>query len=157
MSLSPTRLTAVQLLYSPTELICIIFKETDNISIVMQRELGFARKITNNTAKTKNSITTVRAALVITVITSLLLSSPVVGVVSVWADNFFGTSGLDTIVGTDNDDKIFGRAGNDNLRGEGGDDYIAGNAGNDEINDGLGSDKIRAGSGRDNIVLEGRK
>ena len=111
----------------------------------MQRERTSAIKIANNKAKTINPI--IATALVITVTTSLLLSSPVVGVVKVWADNFFGTSGPDTLVGTDNDDKIFGGEGNDNLSGEGGDDYIEGNAGNDEIHDGLGSDKIRAGSG----------
>src|SRR5215210_8178612 len=84
----------------------------------MQRERTSARKIANNKAKTINPI--IATALVITVTTSLLLSSPVVGVVKVWADNFFGTSGPDTLVGTDNDDKIFGREGNDNLSGEGG-------------------------------------
>jgi Ca2+-binding RTX toxin-like protein len=120
----------------------------------MQRETKFTRKIANNKAKTKNPMTRVKA-LVVTVAAMILLSSPVVGVVSVWADNFFGTSGPDTIVGTQNDDKIFGRAGNDNLRGEGGDDYITGNAGNDEIHDGFGSDKIRAGSGDDSIELIG--
>jgi Ca2+-binding RTX toxin-like protein len=119
----------------------------------MQRERASARKIANNKAKTINPI--IATALVITVTTSLLLSSPVVGVVKVWADNFFGTSGPDTIVGTDNDDKIFGREGNDNLSGEGGDDYIAGNAGDDRINDGTGRDKIRAGSGDDRIGLCG--
>ena len=70
----------------------------------MQRERTSARKIANNKAKTINPI--IATALVITVTTSLLLSSPVVGVVKVWADNFFGTSGPDTLVGTDNDDKI---------------------------------------------------
>ena len=44
MSLSPTRLRAEELAHSPTELICIIFKETDNISIVMQRELDLQEK-----------------------------------------------------------------------------------------------------------------
>ena len=154
MSLSPTRLTARELPYSPTESICIIFKEIDSISNVMKRESEFATKIANNKAKTTNSIRTV-SALAITLTTLLMLSLPALGVVSVWADNFFGTSGPDTIVGTENDDKTFGREGNDNLSGEGGDDYIAGNAGNDEIHDGLGSDRIRAGSGHDLIVLEG--
>jgi Ca2+-binding RTX toxin-like protein len=112
----------------------------------MKRESEFAKKIASNNAKTTNSIRTV-SALAITVTTLLMLSLPALGVVNVWAANFVGTSGSDTIVGTDNDDKIFGKKGNDNLRGEGGDDYIEGNAGNDEIHDGLGSDKIRAGSG----------
>src|SRR5215207_5068171 len=120
----------------------------------MKRESEFARKIANNKAKTKSPIMTV-SALAITVTMVLLLSVPALGVVKVWADNFFGTSGPDTLVGTDDDDKIFGREGNDNLRGEGGDDYIEGNAGNDEIHDGLGSDKIRAGSGDDTIKVEG--
>jgi len=119
----------------------------------MQREPTSARKIADNKAKTINPI--IATALVIRVTTSLLLSSPVVGVGKVWAENFFGTSGPDTIVGTDDDDKIFGKKGNDNLRGEGGDDYIEGNAGDDEIHDGLGSDKIRAGSGNDTIEVEG--
>ena len=53
----------------------------------MQRELEFARKIANNKAKTENHITT-KIALALTVATTLLLlSSPVVGVVSVWADS----------------------------------------------------------------------
>lgn len=91
----------------------------------MQREPTFRRKIANNIAKTKNSKTTI-IGLVITLAIMILLSSPAVGVVNVWADNFFGTSAADTIVGTENDDRIFGRAGNDNLHGEGGDDYIAG-------------------------------
>src|SRR5215208_4750173 len=154
MSLSPTRLTARDLPYSPTESICIIFKEIDSISNVMKRESEFARKIANNKAKTKSPIMTV-SALAITVTMVLLLSLPALGVVNVWAANFVGTSGPDTIVGTDDDDKIFGKKGNDNLRGEGGDDYIAGNAGNDEIHDGLGSDKIRAGTGDDKIEIEG--
>src|SRR5919107_4065547 len=76
-------------------------------------------------------------------------------ITTVWADNFFGTSGPDTIDGTDHDDNIFGKEGNDDLNGEGGDDYIEGNEGNDEINDGPGSDNIRAGKGDDEIELEG--
>ncbi len=84
---------------------------------------------------------------------SLLLTSliviatavPSTLITSVWADNFFGTSGADTIDGTDDDDNIFGEPGDDDLSGEGGDDYIDGHAGNDEINDGLGSDIILAG------------
>ena len=154
MSLSPTRFTARELPYSPTEPICIIFKKIDSISIVMQRESRFAQKITNNIAIIKNSKMT-GTALVISVATLLMLSSPVLGVVSVWAENFFGTSGPDTLIGTENDDKIFGRAGNDNLHGEGGDDYITGNAGNDEIHDGFGSDKLRGGAGDDRIELVG--
>jgi Ca2+-binding RTX toxin-like protein len=154
MSLSPSRLIAGEVLYSPTEPICIIFKKIGSISIVMGKELAFTTKIANKLAKTQNPKTTV-TGLVITVATMILLSSPVVGVVNVWADNFFGTSGADTIVGTDDDDKIFGLKGNDNLRGEGGDDYIAGNGGNDEINDGFGSDKIIGGSGDDTIQLVG--
>jgi Ca2+-binding RTX toxin-like protein len=118
----------------------------------MQREPALVRKIADNKAKTINPI--IATAPVITATTSLLQSSPVVGVGKVWADNFFGTSGPDIIVGTDDDDKIFGWEGNDNLSGEGGDDYIEGNAGDDEINDGLGSDKIRAGSGDDTIKVE---
>jgi hypothetical protein len=158
MSLSPTRLTAGELPYSPTEPICIIFKKISSISIVMQRELRFAQKITNNIAKIKNPITTIETLVIPTTTTLLLLllsSSPLVGAVNVWAEDFFGTSGPDTIVGTENDDKIFGRAGNDNLRGEGADDYIAGNAGNDEIHDGWGDDNIRGGSGDDRIELVG--
>src|SRR5215208_3981010 len=154
MSLSPTRLTARELVYSPTESICIIFKEIDSISNVMKRESEFATKIASNKAKTKSPIMTV-SALAITVTTLLMLSLPALGVVNVWAANFVGTSGPDTIVGTDDDDKIFGKKGNDNLRGEGGDDYIAGNAGNDEIHDGTGRDKIRGGSGDDRIGLCG--
>ncbi len=153
MSLSPSRLMAGELLYRPTEPICIIYKKIDNIPIVMQRETEFVTKITNNNANTKNPLTI--TVLIITVTTLLLLSSPVANVVSVWAEDFFGTSGPDNIVGTDEDDNIFGRGGNDDLSGEGGDDYIEGNAGNDEINDGLGSDKVRAGSGDDTIVVEG--
>jgi Ca2+-binding RTX toxin-like protein len=118
----------------------------------MQRDSKLATKITNNTAKIKHSRITVIAP-VITVATMILLSLPLVGGVSVWADNFFGTSEPDTLVGTEDDDRIFGRAGNDNLRGEGGDDYIAGNGGNDEINDGFGSDKLRGGAGDDRIQL----
>ena len=120
----------------------------------MKRESEFATKIANNKAKTKSPITTV-SALAITVTTLLMLSLPALGVVNVWAANFVGTSGPDTIVGTDDDDKIFGKKGNDNLRGEGGDDYIEGNAGNDEIHDGLGSDEVRAGTGDDKIEIEG--
>src|SRR5215217_7911895 len=120
----------------------------------MKREPALVRKIADNKAKTTNSITTV-SALAITVTTVLLLSLPALGVVNVWADNFVGTSGPDTIFGTDDDDKIFGKKGNDNLSGEGGDDYIEGNAGDDRINDGTGRDKIRAGSGDDRIALIG--
>src|SRR5215211_3778109 len=120
----------------------------------MKRESEFAKKIASNNAKTTNSIRTV-STLAITVTTLLMLSLPALGVVNVWAANFVGTSGPDTIVGTDDDDKIFGKKGNDNLRGEGGDDYIEGNAGNDEIHDGTGRDKIRAGSGDDRIGLCG--
>ena len=72
----------------------------------------------------------------------------VVDVVSVRADDFFGTSGRDTIDGTDEDDDIFGKEGNDDLDGKGGDNYIEGNEGNDEITDG-------SGSGRDKVELEG--
>lgn len=50
----------------------------------MQRELAFATKIANNTTRTKNTITTF--ALLITMSTLLVLSSPVVGIVNVWAD-----------------------------------------------------------------------
>jgi len=73
MSLSPTRLTAVELPYVPTERICIIFKKIDNVSIVMQRELRFAQKTTNNIPKTRNSITT---ALPITVTITTLRRKP---------------------------------------------------------------------------------
>ncbi len=118
--------------------------------IIMQATLALATKIKKYTTKTKKPIT---GALTIIIIT--LLPLPQVGLVSVWAENFFGTSGPDTIVGTDDDDNIFGRGGNDNLSGEGGDDYIRGGSGNDEINDGLGSDNIRAGSGDDEIELVG--
>ncbi|MGH9990290.1 MAG: hypothetical protein ACREAS_07630, partial [Nitrososphaera sp.] len=53
-----------------------------------------------------------------TITTMGLLLLPV-GIVSVWAANFFGTSGPDTIAGTDNDDTIFGLEGNDKLSGKG--------------------------------------
>ena len=82
MSLSPTCLTARELPYSPTEPICIIFKKIGDICIVMQRKLRFVQKITNNLAKIKNSKTT-GTTLIITVAMLLLLSSPVLGVVSV--------------------------------------------------------------------------
>src|SRR5215212_520721 len=154
MSLSPSRLTAGDLVYNPTVSICIIFKKINSITVVMEREPAFATKIANNKKKTANSIRRV-TELVITVTTIILLSSPVLDVVSVWADTFVGTSGPDTIFGTDNDDKIFGKKGNDSLRGEGGDDYIAGNAGNDRINDGTGRDKVRGGRGDDRIGLTG--
>jgi len=94
----------------------------------MQQKVDLTKKIIKSIEKIRNQIT-------ITILV-VLLTSPFTCLISVWADNFFGTSGPDTIVGTDNNDKIFGRAGNDNLRGEGGDDYISGNAGNDEIHDG---------------------
>jgi hypothetical protein len=55
MSLSPTRLMAGGLPYSPTEPICIIFKKIDRISVVMGRELTFAQKITNNTTNNSSS------------------------------------------------------------------------------------------------------
>src|SRR5215212_7400272 len=154
MSLSPSRLTAGELVYNPTESICIIFKKINSITVVMEREPAFTTKIANNKKKTANSIRRV-TELVITVTTIILLSSPVLGVVSVWADTFVGTSGPDTIVGTDDDDKIFGKKGNDNLRGESGDDYIKGNAGDDAIHDGPGRDKVWGGSGDDRIGLCG--
>jgi hypothetical protein len=69
----------------------------------MQRDFAFATRITKNGTKTRNTITTT-IALLITVTTLLLLSSQVVGVVNVWADNFFSTSGPDTIDGTDDAD-----------------------------------------------------
>jgi Ca2+-binding RTX toxin-like protein len=105
----------------------------------MQQKVSLTIKIIKNIEKIRNHIT-------ITLLV-VLLTSPFTGLVTVWADNFFGTSGPDTIVDTDNNDKIVGLKGNDNLRGEGGDDYIKGNAGNDEISDGVGNDNIRAGSG----------
>src|SRR5215212_5457021 len=154
MSLSYTRLTAGELPCSSTEPICIIFKEIDSISIVMEREPDFSGKIANNKAKATNPIRTT-TALAITVPAVLLLSLPALGVVNVWADTFVGTSGPDTIVGTDDDDKIFGKKGNDNLRGESGDDYIKGNAGDDAIHDGPGRDKVWGGSGDDRIGLCG--
>ena len=84
----------------------------------MKRKISFARKIANNKAKATNPIRT--TALAITAVTTvLLLSLPALGVLTVWAANFVGTSGRDTIVGTDDGDKIFGKKGNDNLRGEG--------------------------------------
>jgi Ca2+-binding RTX toxin-like protein len=101
----------------------------------MQQKVGLAIKIIKNIGKIRNQIT-------ITIVV-ILLTSSFTGLVSVWADNFFGTSGPDSIVGTNKNDKIFGRAGNDNLRGEGGDDHIEGNVGNDEIHDGLGNDNMR--------------
>jgi Ca2+-binding RTX toxin-like protein len=102
----------------------------------MQRDLKLSTKITKNAAKTKNIITGT-TALVIIGSTMILLSSSVVGVISVWADNFFGTPGPDTLDGTDGDDNIFGLGGND------------------RISDGFGSDRILAGSGDDAIRLEG--
>ena len=74
MSLSPIRLMAGELAYSPTEPICIIFKKIRRISIVMERELRFAQKTTNNMAKTRNSITT--GALPITVTITRLRRKP---------------------------------------------------------------------------------
>ena len=120
--------------------------------IIMDNWATFRTKIIEYPTRTKNPIT-IGVGMVTTVL--LLLSSPLVGVMSVWAANFVGTSGPDTLVGTDEDDDISGRGGNDNLSGEGGDDYIEGNAGNDEINDGLGSDEVRAGTGDDTIELQG--
>src|SRR5919112_137066 len=105
----------------------------------MQSEPPFAGKIANNIAKTKNSKTTV-TALVVTVALMILLSSPVVGVVNVWADNFFGTSGPDTIVGTEDDD----------IRGGSGDDRIELAGVTDE--EGVeGLDKAYGGEGKDDI------
>ena len=92
---------------------------------------------------TRRTIATSMINRTTTIALSLLLMIPaIVGTVNVWADNFFGTSGPDTITGTNNDDNIFGRGGNDNLLGRGGDDYIEGNDGNDRIRDGLGSEQI---------------
>jgi Ca2+-binding RTX toxin-like protein len=105
---------------------------------------------------TRRTIATSMINRTTTIALSLLLMIPaIVGTVNVWADNFFGTSGPDTITGTNNDDNIFGRGGNDNLLGRGGDDYIEGNDGNDRIRDGLGSDNIWAGNGDDTITLDG--
>ncbi len=75
--------------------------------------------------------------------------------VGVYAANFIGTSGPDTIVGTDNNDNIYGLAGNNNLNGKGGNDNIYGQEGSDRINDGFGSDNIVAGSGDDTIKVQG--
>src|SRR5215216_5991981 len=106
--------------------------------------------------KIKTAVGTIpTAAAVALAITSVVILTITAGIVNVWADNFFGTSGPDTLVGTDNDDNIFGEQGSDNLSGEGGDDYIDGHAGNDEISDGPGSDIILAGTGLDNIEIEG--
>src|SRR5918993_5072700 len=57
MSLTPICLTAGELAYNCTEFICTIFKETDSISNVMERETSFARKIADNKEKTTNPIT----------------------------------------------------------------------------------------------------
>jgi Ca2+-binding RTX toxin-like protein len=94
-------------------------------------------------------------SLLLTSVIVVAIAVPSTLITTVWADDFFGTSGADTIDGTDNDDNIFGEQGDDNLSGEGGDDYIDGHAGDDEISDGLGSDIILAGTGRDNIEIEG--
>ncbi len=102
----------------------------------MQRDWRLSTKITKNAVKTKNIITRT-AALVIIGSTMILLSSSVVGVISVWADNFFGTPGPDILDGTEGDDNIFGLGGND------------------RISDGFGSDRIFAGGGNDAIRLEG--
>jgi serralysin len=101
---------------------------------------------------TSKALVTATLLLAGTITTGLLLP---VGIVNVWAANFFGTSGPDTIAGSDNDDTIFGRESNDKLSGKGGDDYIDGDGGNDEINDGLGSDVVLAGSGDDLIKVAG--
>ena len=66
--------------------------------IIMDNWATFRTKIAEYPAKTKNPIT-IGAGIVTTVL--LLLSSPLVGVMSVWAANFVGTSGPDTLVGTD--------------------------------------------------------
>jgi hypothetical protein len=75
----------------------------------MQSESVFATKIATNKEKIRNPIRRTITALAITVTTVLLLSVPALGFVSVWAANFVGTSGPDTIGGTDDDDKIFGK------------------------------------------------
>jgi Ca2+-binding RTX toxin-like protein len=114
----------------------------------MRREVTFARKITNNTAKTKNPITI--TALVITVTTVLLLSSPIVSVVSVWADRIVGTEEDDHLDGTDEDDTILGLGGDDFIAGLGGNDRLDGGEGNDgQMNGFEGDDIINGGSGDD--------
>jgi Ca2+-binding RTX toxin-like protein len=116
--------------------VCIIFKKIESIIIVMQIDFKLSTKLTKNPARTKNIITRT-TALVIIGSTMILLSSSMVGVINVWADNFFGTPRSDTLDGTDGDDNIFGLGGND------------------RISDGFGSDRILAGSGDDAIRLDG--
>ena len=64
----------------------------------MQTKLSFVAKIIKNIEKVKNPITITELVITITTMV-ILLSSPVTGLVSVWAENFFGTSGPDTLVG----------------------------------------------------------
>jgi RTX calcium-binding nonapeptide repeat (4 copies) len=111
MTLSPTRFTAGELPYRPTEPICIIFKKISTINIIMQQKQSFTIKIIKNI----ENIT-----IQITITTPIIrLTSPFTALVSAWGGNFFGTSGPDTLVGTDNNDKILGLKGSDVQRGEG--------------------------------------
>jgi Ca2+-binding RTX toxin-like protein len=113
-----------------------------------------APRVCSNNHHPSFSLLVTKTAVIIGTAAITLLLLPL-GIANVWAANYFGTPGADTIVGTPGDDNIFGQEGNDNLSGQEGDDYIEGHLGNDVINDGLGNDNIWAGNGDDRINLEG--
>ncbi|MDQ3837287.1 MAG: hypothetical protein M3270_10200 [Thermoproteota archaeon] len=85
-----------------------------SIIVIMQRQLGYTIKITNKILNIRNPLTrteTLLAQAIKSWLLLLLLSSPLSGVLTLWAINFFGRSGPTPLVVIKNDDKIFARKG----------------------------------------------
>jgi hypothetical protein len=74
-------------------------------------------------------------------------------IVPVFAQDFVGTEGSDTINGTEGYDTIQGRGGNDSLYGYGGDDVIFGDDGDDYLSGDDGDDTLIGGYGDDTYFI----
>src|SRR5262245_4690344 len=104
----------------------------------MQRKLGFARKITNNGGKAKNSISMKMLVLLATT-ASIIALIPIAGAFAV---TLSGTNENDSLRGTNNSDTIYGKGGNDKIYGYDADDKLYGGRGDDRIEGGSGADYI---------------
>jgi Ca2+-binding RTX toxin-like protein len=65
---------------------------------------------------------------------------------------YYGTSGVDKVVGGTDDDTMWGNAGNDRLEGSNGNDTIFGGTGDDIITDTSGLDILQGGPGDDAVA-----
>jgi hypothetical protein len=70
---------------------------------------------------------------------------------NVVTNNYFGTSGVDSITGTAGNDQIVGADGGDTLSGGAGQDVIDGGDGNDTLHGGDGNDVLAGGLGDDTL------